>query len=53
MALEKEFLAMRQIDRAFTSLAPEDRERVIKWANDKYGCPPVAVPAQEGQSIAR
>ena len=48
MALEREFLAMRQIDRAFKSLESDhDRERVAKWATDKYGehmVPTVKVP---------
>jgi len=38
MALEKEFLVMRQIDRAFKSLESDhDRERICKWAVDKFG----------------
>lgn len=37
MAIEKEFLAMQSIDRAFASLkTEEDRERVVKWTVDKY-----------------
>lgn len=52
MALEKEFLAMRQIDRAFSSLQTEDRERVIKWANDKYGFKDITVPHNEIQNVA-
>ena len=37
MAMEKEYLAMRSIDRAFTSLkTEEDRERLVKWTADKY-----------------
>ena len=41
MALEREFLVMRQIDRAFKSLENDnDRERVAKWATDKFGTKP-------------
>lgn len=41
MAIEKEFLAMRSIDRAFASLkTDEDRERVVKWTVDKYSPSP-------------
>lgn len=55
MAIEREFLAMRSIDRAFASLkTPEDRERVVKWTVDKYS--PVAkaspvIPQQYTQPI--
>lgn len=54
MALEKEYLAMRQIDRAIASLKdPEDRARIIKWAFDKHSrptdilCDDVAVKSQQ------
>ena len=44
MAIEKEFLAMRSIDRAFASLkTEEDKERVVKWTVDKYSPAPKPV----------
>ena len=52
MALEKEFLAMRQIDRAFNSLEQNDRERVIKWANDKYSTPAPVAPESTMNHVA-
>jgi hypothetical protein len=52
MALEKEFLAMRQIDRAFNSLEQSDRERVIKWANDKYSTPAPVAPESTMNHVA-
>ncbi len=36
MAMEKEFLAMRKIDRAFESLDEGQRARVVAWASDKF-----------------
>ena len=41
MAMEKEFLAMRKIDKAFESLELDQRARVVAWASDKFAPPTI------------
>ena len=46
MSLEPEFLAMRQIDRAFSKFdSSQDKERLVAWTISKYGPQPVAESA--------
>lgn len=37
MALKPEYKAMMAIDRAFDALKEDDKNRVCKWAVEKYG----------------